>query len=434
MLEGGRLAQQSNDSSFQGVWDELLWRGLVKVSTDEGELRTLLNDGTITFYCGFDPTAPSLHVGNLVQLLLMRRLQLAGHTPLGLVGGSTGLIGDPRPTAERVLNDVETVNDWVLRLQSQVSVFLSQNGSNGLRLVNNLDWFGKVSALDFLRDIGKFFRVGPMLKKEAVRKRLESDAGISFTKFSYQILQASDFLELFRTENCVLQTGGSDQWGNLLGGVELIGRSEGAKVHAMGTPLIENSDGTKFGKSEGNAIWLDGSMCSPFAFFQFWMNTTDVYVVSRLKVFTFLSRAEIDKLADGVKNMPFRREAQNRLALEVTSLVHGTEAAEKVAAASRVLFGAGDLSKLDEDVLQDAVTELGGVPAEVGEKLTEVMVRAGLADSLGDARRIIGQKGMSVNNEKVVDVEKLVAAENFLFGRSLVLKKGKKQLAGVRLT
>jgi tyrosyl-tRNA synthetase len=288
-----RLSAQTNDPTFADVWDELTWRGLVHVSTDESALKELLAGDPITYYCGFDPTAPSLHLGNLVQLLLMRRLQLAGHKPLGLVGGSTGLIGDPRPTAERTLNTKETVSEWVGYLQQQVTRFLSSEGDNAVRLVNNLDWTAPLSAIDFLREIGKHFRVGTMLKKDAVAARLNSDEGISYTEFSYQILQGMDFLELYRQYGCVLQTGGSDQWGNLTSGTDLIRKVEGEHGHAIGTPLITNSDGTKFGKSEGNAIWLDANLTSPYRIYQFWLNADDADVIDRLKVFTFLHRDEI---------------------------------------------------------------------------------------------------------------------------------------------
>lgn len=297
------------DPTFENVWDELVWRGLVHVSTDQEALRALLAGDPITYYCGFDPTAPSLHLGNLVQLLTLRRIQLAGHKPLGLVGGSTGLIGDPRPTAERTLNTRETVAEWVDRLRAQVERYLSFEGDNAARIVNNLDWTAPLSAIDFLREVGKHFRVGTMLKKDAVAARLNSDEGISYTEFSYQILQGMDFLELYRQYDCVLQTGGSDQWGNLTSGTDLIRRSEGASAHAIGTPLITNSDGTKFGKSEGNAIWLDPSMCSPYRMYQFWLSTADADVIERLKVFTFLSRAEIEEYAALVESgtVPSRR-------------------------------------------------------------------------------------------------------------------------------
>src|SRR5690606_37964408 len=301
------VAPQQNDPSFDTLWDELVWRGLVHVSTDETALRELLDGDPIVYYCGFDPTAPSLHLGNLVQLLTMRRLQLAGHRPLGLVGGSTGLVGDPRPTAERTLNARETVAEWVTKLRAQIEKLLSFEGDNAARMVNNLDWTAPLSAIDFLREIGKHFRVGTMLKKDSVSARLNSDAGISYTEFSYQVLQGFDYLELFRQYGCVLQTGGSDQWGNLTSGTDLIRHVEGVSVHAFGTPLITNSDGTKFGKSEGNAIWLDADMCSPYAMYQFWLNTDDRDVVERLKVFTFLTRDEIDEYERLVADEPFRR-------------------------------------------------------------------------------------------------------------------------------
>jgi tyrosyl-tRNA synthetase len=322
------LASQRNDPGFANVWQELKWRGLVHVSTDEAELEKLLAGDPVTYYCGFDPTAPSLHLGNLVQLLTMRRLQLAGHKPLGLVGGSTGLVGDPRPTAERTMNTKETVAEWVDRLKGQVQRFLDFDGDNAARMVNNLDWTAPMSVLDFLRDIGKHYRVGTMVKKDIVASRLNSDEGISYAEFSYQILQGMDYLELFRQYGCILQTGGSDQWGNLTSGIELIRKVEGSAVHAIGTPLITNSDGTKFGKSEGNAIWLDAEMCSPYAMYQFWLNTADADVVQRLKVFTFRSREEIEGLERAVAERPHAREAQRTLAYEVTSIVHGTDATD----------------------------------------------------------------------------------------------------------
>ncbi|WP_394279284.1 tyrosine--tRNA ligase, partial [Microbacterium sp.] len=313
----------SNDPSFENVWDEIVWRGLVHVSTDQEALRTLLAGDPITYYCGFDPTAPSLHLGNLVQLLLLRRLQLAGHKPLGLVGGSTGLIGDPRPSAERTLNTPETVADWVNRLRGQVGRYLSFEGDNAARLVNNLDWTAPMSAIDFLREIGKHFRVGTMLKKDAVAARLNSDAGISYTEFSYQILQGMDFLELHRQYDCVLQTGGSDQWGNLTSGTDLIHRVEGVSAHAIGTPLITNSDGTKFGKSEGGAVWLDPEQTSPYAFHQFWLNASDADVVKYLRFFTFREAEDVAELERLTLEDPRRRAAQRALADDMTTLVHG---------------------------------------------------------------------------------------------------------------
>jgi tyrosyl-tRNA synthetase len=425
------LRSQSNDPSFPEIWSELEWRGLVHVSTNADELRALLAGDPITYYCGFDPTAASLHLGNLVQLLLMRRLQLAGHRPLGLVGGSTGLIGDPRPTAERTLNTPETVATWVGYLQAQVSKFLSFEGDNAARLVNNLDWTAQLSAIDFLRDIGKYFRVGTMLKKDAVSTRLNSDEGISYTEFSYQILQGLDFRQLFLDYDCVLQTGGSDQWGNLTSGVDLVRRAEGATVHAIGTPLITNSDGRKFGKSEGNAIWLDENLTSAYAMYQFWLNTDDADVVDRLKVFTFLSRERIEELAVAVASEPFRREAQRTLAAEVTSLVHGEAAVSASIAAADALFGQGDLAALDATTLAAAVAELPTVDATAGDSVAQLLVDSGLVASVSEARRAIGQGGVYVNNIKV-ESDAAALGPDALTGGFWILRRGKKTLAGIR--
>ena len=426
------LNAQRNDDSFPDIWDEINWRGLVHVSTNADELKELLGGEPITYYCGFDPTAPSLHLGNLVQLLLMRRLQLAGHKPLGLVGGSTGLIGDPRPTAERTLNDASTVAEWVGYLQGQVSRFLSFDGGNAARLVNNLDWTAPLSAIDFLRDVGKHFRVGTMLKKDAVSARLNSDAGISYTEFSYQILQGMDFLELYRTYGCVLQTGGSDQWGNLTSGTDLIHKAEGASAHAIGTPLITNSDGTKFGKSEGNAIWLDPAMTSPYAFYQFWLNTDDSDVIERLKIFTFLTRERITELEAAVAAEPFKREAQRALAWEVTSLVHGAAATSSAIAAAEALFGQGDLAALDAQTLESVIAELPTAEATGQTPVAQALVDTGLTSSLGEARRAIGQGGVYLNNEKVLDESATLEGAS-LAGGIAVLRRGKKSLAGIRL-
>ncbi|GAB3124605.1 tyrosine--tRNA ligase [Glaciibacter psychrotolerans] len=430
MSDPSILAQQANDPSFDNVWEEITWRGLVHVSTDATELRELLAGDPITYYCGFDPTAPSLHLGNLVQLLLMRRLQLAGHHPLGLVGGSTGLVGDPRPTAERTLNTKDTVAEWVGYLQAQVSRFLSAEGSNAMTLVNNLDWTQPLSAIDFLRDIGKYFRVGTMLKKDAVSTRLNSDEGISYTEFSYQVLQGLDFLELYRSHNCVLQTGGSDQWGNLTSGTDLIRKAEGASVHAIGTPLITNSDGTKFGKSEGNAIWLDPALTSPYAFYQFWLNTDDADVIGRLKVFTFLDRAEIERLEQAVATEPFKREAQRTLAYQVTSLVHGVAATDAAINAAQALFGLGELADLDPATLEAALRELPNTTTAPNALVTQLLVDTGLTKSLGEARRAVAQGGVYLNNVKVADEETTIAGSVLPTGVA-VLRRGKKTLAGI---
>jgi tyrosyl-tRNA synthetase len=423
------LSNQKNDSTFADILDELKWRGLVALSTDEDALRKALNGSPITYYCGFDPTAASLHLGNLVQLLTMRRLQLAGHKPLCLIGGSTGLVGDPRPSAERTLNTKETVSEWVEKLGKQSSRFLSFEGSNAARLVNNLDWTSPLSAIDFLREIGKHFRVGKMLSKDAVSARLNSEHGISYTEFSYQILQGYDFLELFRQYDCVLQTGGSDQWGNLTSGTDLIHKVEGKSAHILATPLITNSDGKKFGKSEGNAIWLDAEFTSPYAFYQFWLNVEDADVVDRLKVFTFLSKAEIEELAKQTAEAPHLRAAQKRLAFEVTALVHSEAEANAAIAASAALFGQGELSELDAATLHSALTELPNTQAESGTPIANLLVDTGLVQSISAGRRAIAEGGVYLNNRKIED--EAAVLDDFLQGKFAVLRRGKKTLAGI---
>ncbi len=428
------LSGQRNDPSFENIWQELKWRGLVHVSTDETELERVLSEEIVTYYCGFDPTAPSLHLGNLVQLLNMRRLQLAGHKPLGLVGGSTGLIGDPRQTAERVLNTKETVAEWVGKLQAQVARFLSFEGDNAARMVNNLDWTAPLSAIDFLREVGKYFRVGTMIKKETVAARLNSDEGISYTEFSYQVLQGYDYLQLHKLYGCTLQTGGSDQWGNLTSGTDLIRKVEGKSAYAYGTPLITNSDGTKFGKSEGNAIWLDAEMCSPYTFYQFWLNTADADVAARLKIFTFLTRAEIAALELEIAERPFARKAQKELAFLVTSLVHGVDATEKVIAASAALFGQGELADMDEATLRAATQELESTTVDGTElDIVSVLVASGLSKTKSEARRTVGEGGAYINNVKYSDLDAVVSREELLHGRFLLVRRGKKNLAVVEV-
>lgn len=423
------LKKQSNDATFKDLLDELQWRGLVALSTDEDALRKALNETKITYYIGFDPTAPSLHLGNLVQLLFMRRLQLAGHKPLALIGGSTGLVGDPRPTAERTLNTKETVAEWVEKLGKQASRFLSFEGENPARLVNNLDWTAPLSAIDFLRDIGKYFRVGTMLSKDAVSARLNSEHGISYTEFSYQILQGYDFLELFRRYNCTLQMGGSDQWGNLTSGTDLIRKAEGKSVHIMATPLITSSDGKKFGKSEGNAIWLDEELTSPYAFYQYWLNVTDEDLEDRLKVFTFLTKAEIEAVVAEHQAAPHLRSGQKRLALEITTLVHSAEAARGAIDASAALFGQGDLEALDAATLQAALGELPNTTAAVGTPITQLLIDTGLVDSISAGRRAIKEGGVYVNNLKIED--EMAVLTELLHSKFAVLRRGKKTLAGV---
>ncbi len=429
MASAETMGKQRNDSSFAHILDELQWRGLVALSTDEVALRRELSENSITYYCGFDPTAPSLHLGNLVQLLTMRRLQLAGHNPLALVGGATGLIGDPKPNAERTLNDKATVTNWVSRLAAQTERFLDYQGPNAARLVNNLDWTQNYSALDFLRDVGKHYRVGKMLSKDAVSARLNSDSGISYTEFSYQILQGLDFLELYRRFNCVLQTGGSDQWGNLTSGTDLIHRVEGESVHLIATPLITNSDGKKFGKSEGNAIWLDVELTSPYAMYQFWLNTDDADVIDRLKVFTFLSRAEIDEYQQKVAAEPFKREAQRRLAFEVTELVHSEGDAKAAQDASLALFGAGDIRQLDPATLRSALNELPNAQVAQGSLVVDALVATGLCESKSEARRAIEQGGVSVNKSKITSEDAVL--DDVLAGNQAVFARGKKSLAGL---
>lgn len=423
------LANQSNDASFSELWLELQWRGLVAISTDEAELRKTLNSGSITYYCGFDPTAPSLHLGNLVQLLLMRRLQLAGHKPLVLVGGSTGLIGDPRPTAERTLNTKETVAEWVQLLAAQAARFLSFEGANAAQPVNNLDWTAPMSAIDFLREIGKHYRVGKMLSKDAVSARLNSEAGISYTEFSYQILQGLDFLELFQRYDCVLQTGGSDQWGNLTSGTDLIHRVTGKSAHVLATPLITNSDGQKFGKSEGNAVWLDASLTSPYVFYQFWLNVDDADVIDRLKVFTFLSRTEIESLEKQLAEAPYLRTAQKALAFEVTALVHSAEIAQAQVDAAAALFGQGELENLSDETLTSALGELPNTTAVLKTPIAQLLVDTGLVASLSAARRSISEGGVYLNNEKVTDEAALLT--DGIRSKFAVLRRGKKTLAGI---
>jgi tyrosyl-tRNA synthetase len=415
------------------ILDELRWRGLVALSTDEDALRSALDAGPVTFYCGFDPSAPSLHMGNLVQLLTMRRLQNAGHRPIALVGGSTGLIGDPKPTAERVLNPKELVAAWVEQQRRQVGRFLSFEGDNAAVVVNNLDWTAPMSALDFLRDIGKHYRVNTMIRKDAVADRLASHDGISYTEFSYQILQGLDFLELYRRHGCILQTGGSDQWGNLTSGVDLIHRAEGVSVHALATPLITKADGTKYGKTESGTVWLDPEMTSPYAFFQFWLNAEDAIVGGLLRVFTFRSRSEIEALEEATRERPQLREAQRALARDVTTLVHGAETTERVEAASRALFGrdGSELASLDGATLRDATAELPRAEGTVGDRLVDLMAASGLVTGRNAARRAVAEGGAYLNNGKVTDPDQVLTESDILPGGVALLRRGRRSLAAV---
>ncbi|WP_433548281.1 tyrosine--tRNA ligase [Streptomyces sp. CA-294286] len=420
------------------IVDELKWRGLFAQSTDEDALRKALADGPVTFYCGFDPTAASLHVGHLVQVLTMRRLQQAGLRPLALVGGATGQIGDPRPTAERTLNDPETIREWVDRLRSQIEPFLDFEGSRSAHpatMVNNLDWTGGMSAIEFLRDIGKHFRVNKMLTKDSVARRLESDQGISYTEFSYQLLQGMDFLELYRRYGCTLQQGGSDQWGNLTAGLDLIHRVEPeAQVHALATPLMTKADGTKFGKTEGGAVWLDPEMTTPYAFYQFWLNVDDRDVSKYLRILSFRTRAELEELEAQTEERPQARAAQRALAEELTTLVHGADQCAAVVAASKALFGQGELTELDEPTLKAALSELPHARVEALGPVVDLLIAAGLAPSKGGARRTVKEGGAYVNNVKVAAEDAEVTADQLLHGRWLVLRKGKKNLAAIEVT
>ncbi|MEV3991573.1 tyrosine--tRNA ligase [Streptomyces sp. NPDC049837] len=416
------------------IVDELKWRGLFAQSTDEDALRKALADGPITFYCGFDPTAASLHVGHLVQVLTVRRLQQAGHRPLALVGGATGQIGDPRPTAERTLNDPETVAQWVTRLRSQIEPFLSFEGENAAIMVNNLDWTAGMTAIEFLRDIGKHFRVNKMLTKDSVARRLESQEGISYTEFSYQLLQGMDFLELYRRYGCVLQQGGSDQWGNLTAGLDLIHKLEPhASVHALATPLMTKSDGTKFGKTEGGAVWLDPEMTTPYAFYQFWLNVDDRDISTYMRILSFKSREELEELEKVTEERPQARTAQRALAEELTTLVHGAEQCAAVIAASKALFGQGDLAELDEATLAAALAELPHARVAEPGPVADLFAEVGLAPSKSAARRTIKEGGAYVNNVKVTAEDAVVSAGELLHGRWLVLRRGKKNLAAIEV-
>ncbi|MGW5665380.1 tyrosine--tRNA ligase [Streptomyces sp. NPDC003758] len=417
------------------IVDELMWRGLIAQSTDEDALRKALADGPVTFYCGFDPTAASLHVGHLVQVLTLRRLQQAGHRPLALVGGATGHIGDPRPTAERTLNDPETIAQWVGRLRAQIEPYLSFEGDNAATMVNNLDWTAGLSVIEFLRNIGKHFRVNKMLTKDSVAQRLASEQGISFTEFSYQLLQAMDFLELYRRYGCTLQTGGSDQWGNLTAGLDLIHRLEPhAEVHALATPLMTKADGTKFGKTETGTLWLDPEMTTPYAFYQFWLNTDDRDISRYMRILSFKSREELEELEKVTAERPQARTAQRALAEELTTLVHGADQCAAVIAASKALFGQGELAGLDEATLAAAVSELPSAKVSELGQVTDLFAEVGLVASKSAARRTVKEGGAYVNNVKVTSEDAVATADQLLHGRWLVLRRGKKNLAVIDVT
>jgi tyrosyl-tRNA synthetase len=417
------------------VLGELKWRGLVALSTDEAALAEHLSAGPVTFYVGFDPTAPSLHFGNLVQLMVARALQRAGHHPLMLVGGSTGLIGDPKETSERVLNPKETVAGWVESIRRQVEKFVDFSGQNPARVVNNLDWTGPLPVLDFLRDIGKHFPVNRMLSRDVVRQRLEE--GISYTEFSYVLLQALDYLELHRVYGCTLQFGGSDQWGNITAGVELIRRVEGKRVHAFATPLLTKADGSKFGKTETGTIWLDAAMTSAYAFHQYFLNVEDEKVIEYLKVFSERSRAEIEELERQTQEAPHLRAAQRALADDVTDLVHSKAEREAAVAAAAALFGRQDLRQLSEPTLAAVVAEVGGVALPAEEQLpaiVDVLERSGVVSSKAAARRAIAEGGAYLNNARVEDPDAVLTREDLLHGRFAIVRRGKRTVGAVTVT
>ena len=421
------------------IIDELSWRGLIAHSTDLDALSAATSAGPITMYCGFDPTAPSLHVGSLVQILTVRRFQLAGHRPLALVGGSTGLIGDPKMVGERTLNPTDLVAGWVERIRTQLEPYFDFTGDNAAVMVNNYDWTGDVTVLEFLRDIGKHFSVNRMLDRESVAARLAA-GGISYTEFSYQLLQSFDYLELYRRYGCTLQTGGSDQWGNITAGVGLIRSVEAQTVHALATPLLTKADGGKFGKTETGTVWLDPQMTSPYAFFQFCLNIDDRDVATWLKTFSFSSREDIESLIAAAEEKPHERAAQRAIARELTELIHGEAERDAAEAAGRALFGQGDLADLPPATLAAALTETAHVvvPAEeiVDGQLPpydDLLARTGLAASLSAARRTVGEGGAYANNGRVEDPAARAVLGDLFHGEGLVLRRGKKVFAGVRV-
>jgi tyrosyl-tRNA synthetase len=416
------------------ILDELEWRGLIAQSTDRDALATELDSGPITVYSGFDPTAPSLHAGHLIPLLTLRRFQRAGHRPIVLAGGATGMIGDPRDTGERTLNTADTVADWANRIRGQLERFVDFDDSpTGAIVQNNLSWTSELSAIEFLRDLGKHFSVNVMLDRETVRRRLEGD-GISYTEFSYMLLQANDYVELHKRYGCTLQVGGSDQWGNIIAGVRLVRQIAGASVHAMTTPLVTDSEGKKFGKSTGGgSLWLDPDMTSPYAWYQYFINTADADVSRYLRWFTFLSRDELAELEQATQERPHERAAQRRLARELTTLVHGQAATEGVEHASQALFGRGELAQLDEPTLAAALREASVAELKPGapDTITDLLVASGLSNSKGAARRTIGEGGAYVNNMRIDSEEWVPQPTDFLHGRWLVLRRGKRNIAGV---
>jgi len=416
--------------------DELAWRGFLANTTDRDALAADLDAGSIRFYVGFDPSAPSIHMGNLVQLMLARRFQAAGHRPVLLVGGSTGLVGDPKAAGERGLNEKDVVAGWVQRIRAQVSRFVDFDGPAAAIVVNNYDWTVNLSTLDFLRDIGRHFSINRMLDREVVKSRLE--AGISYTEFSYVLLQSLDYLELFRQYGCTLQTGGSDQWGNITAGVELIRRADGARVHALATPLLTKSDGTKFGKTESGTVWLDSALTSPYAFHQFFLNAEDSMVVDYLKIFSERSRDEIDELAQLTAEQPHQRAAQRALADDITDLVHGVMARQAATAAAAAVFGRADLREIDAPMLAQVANELHAAPLASTDgqlpMVVDALVASGVVATRSDARRAIREGGASVNNQRVSAEDARLTPEDLLAGKWVVVRRGKKTVGAVQIT
>ncbi|OBF22176.1 tyrosine--tRNA ligase [Mycobacterium sp. ACS4331] len=417
------------------ILDELDWRGLIAQSTERDTLAQQLAAGPVTVYSGFDPTAPSLHAGHLVPLLTLRRFQQAGHRPIVLAGGATGMIGDPRDSGERTMQTADTVADWADRIRGQLERFVEFDDSpTGAVVENNLSWTGELSAIEFLRDIGKHFSVNVMLDRETVRRRLEGE-GISYTEFSYMLLQANDYVELHRRHGCALQVGGSDQWGNIIAGVRLVRQKLGATVHALTTPLVTDSEGKKFGKSTGGGnLWLDPELTSPYAWYQYFINTADADVIGYLRWFTFLTADEIAELETATAERAHERAAQRRLAQELTTLVHGEAATRSVELASQALFGRGELTELDEPTLAAALTEASVAELSPGgpDGIVDLLVATGLSASKGAARRTIAEGGVSVNNVRISSEEWVPANSDFLFGRWLVVRRGKRNVAGVQ--
>jgi tyrosyl-tRNA synthetase len=424
------------DVVSENIIDEMTWRGLIAQSTDVDALKKATSEGPITLYSGFDPTGPSLHAGHLVPLLALKRFQRAGHRPIILAGGATGLIGDPRDVGERTMNSPEVVTEWASRIRGQLERFVDLDESpTGAVVVNNLSWTGELSAIDFLRDIGKHFSINVMLARETVKNRLESD-GMSYTEFSYMLLQANDYVQLRRQYGCSLQIGGSDQWGNIIAGVELNRRQDAESVHAMTVPLVTSADGKKFGKSTGGgSLWLDPEMTSPYAWYQYFVNTGDADVVKYLRWFTFLSKDELAELETATTERPHAREAQKRLAAEMTTLVHGEAATRSVELASQALFGRAELTELDEKTLAAALQEASVADIEAGapNTIVDLLVATGLSESKGAARRAVKEGGASVNNVKISDEEWTPGADDLLHGRWLVVRRGKRNFAGARI-